>query len=862
MNKKKSQVRRLSWLRFVASVFKGIIFVAALVVIAHELEGVRLHDVFIQLRRIGRWHLVGAVVLTALSYILMIGYDDLGLRYLDHRLGFMQISFTSFLGYAFNNNLGTLLGAGTVRVRIYGAWGLSNKQILSLILFSSSCVWLGLATLTGSVLLIHPIPSNVNLPLFVDSISLWGFALMALVAGYLGMCLWWRKIIHIWRWSFQLPSIRLAVIQILIGSLDWFLVALVLYVLLIYITDVPFITFLAVFLLAQFAGIVSNVPGGLGVFETVLLVMLSAQVEHQAILRALVLFRAIYYLLPLAIAGLSLGGLELLRHRRSLGMAYSVYQRFARPVVPLAMAVLVFVAGLSMLFAGVLPTSYTRLHLLHDWLPLTAIEISHLLGSVVGTLLLFLAIALYRRINVAYGLGITLLGAGMVLSLLRGLHWEVALTQGIVLMALLPCRSCFYRRARLLEPRTSSSWLAAVGLAVGASIALGLFAFRHVPYRNELWWQVSLTGDVPRFLRAALASVLVVLAFSVVWLLRPTRIVPLWTGKYELDIAQRIAGGFPHTYAHLALLGDKQLLFNPQRNGFIMYGVQGGSLIAMGDPVAADRQQEELAWQFRELCDRYGMRCVFYQVDGANLPLYVDMGLFLVNLGEEARVPLKDFSLEGSKRKSLRQDVNRAVKAGCSFEVVPAEQVALLIPYLKTISDAWLTLKHGQEKGFSLGFFNEDYLSRLSIAAVRHEGKIVAFANLWLGGDEELSPDLIRHLPDAPPGTMDFLITQLLLWGKEKQYQWFNLGGAPFSGLEDRTLAPLWHRLGTQLYRHGEHFYNFKGLRQFKEKFDPVWEPKYLATSAGLSLPAVLVDLTLLIGKHAVRNNGGIKLPK
>ena len=138
---------------------------------------------------------------------------------------------------------------------------------------------------------------------------------------------------------------------------------------------------------------------------------------------------------------------------------------------------------------------------------------------------------------------------------------------------------------------------------------------------------------------------------------------------------------------------------------------------------------------------------------------------------------------------------------------------------------------------------------------------MVVFANICLSGLEELSPDLIRHLPDAPPGTMDFLITQLLLWGKEKQYQWFNLGGAPFSGLEDRTLAPPWHRLGTQLYRHGEHFYNFKGLRQFKEKFDPVWEPKYLATSAGLSLPAVLVDLTLLIGKHAVRNNGGIKLP-
>ena len=363
-------------------------------------------------------------------------------------------------------------------------------------------------------------------------------------------------------------------------------------------------------------------------------------------------------------------------------------------------------------------------------------------------------------------------------------------------------------------------------------------------------------------MRAAVASGLGVLVLSTMWLLRPARIVARNPGPADLDLAQGIASSFPSTHAFLALLGDKQLMFNAQRSGFVMYGAQGGSWIAMGDPVATDeRQQEELAWEFRERCDRNGVRCVFHQVDAARLSLYLDMGLTPVNFGEEARVRLDSFDMEGSERKSLRRDANRAVKAGCHFEVLQAEHVASLMPEFKRISDSWLALKHGQEKGFSLGFFDEPYLLRLPVAVVRREDTVVAFANLWLGGGHELAPDLMRHSPDAPPGTMDFLFTQLMLWGRQQGFHWFNLGVAPLSGLEDRTLAPLWHRLGARVYRHGEHFYHFEGLRRFKEKFDPVWEPKYLAAPAGLTLPLTLLDLTRLISKHATITGPAVPRP-
>jgi phosphatidylglycerol lysyltransferase len=133
---------------------------------------------------------------------------------------------------------------------------------------------------------------------------------------------------------------------------------------------------------------------------------------------------------------------------------------------------------------------------------------------------------------------------------------------------------------------------------------------------------------------------------------------------------------------------------------------------------------------------------------------------------------------------------------------------------------------------------------------VRWQGKIVAFVNILLGADKhELSLDLMRHLPEAPHGIMEYLFTQLMLWGKREGYRWFSLGMAPLAGLEARPLAPLWNRLAGLVFRHGEHFYNFQGLRQFKEKFDPEWEPRYLAASSGLALPRILANIAALTSR-------------
>jgi phosphatidylglycerol lysyltransferase len=174
-----------------------------------------------------------------------------------------------------------------------------------------------------------------------------------------------------------------------------------------------------------------------------------------------------------------------------------------------------------------------------------------------------------------------------------------------------------------------------------------------------------------------------------------------------------------------------------------------------------------------------------------------------------------------------------------------------MLPELKTISDAWLAEKAASEKGFSLGFFDERYLSRFPCAVVREAGRIVAFANLWCGARrEELSIDVMRYAPGSPQDVMEYLFIELMLWGQREGYQWFNLGMAPMSGVDDRPLAPLWNRAVHLAYSHGDRFYSFEGLRKYKEKFHPVWRPKYLASPGGIALPRILTDLAALIAKE------------
>jgi phosphatidylglycerol lysyltransferase len=349
-------------------------------------------------------------------------------------------------------------------------------------------------------------------------------------------------------------------------------------------------------------------------------------------------------------------------------------------------------------------------------------------------------------------------------------------------------------------------------------------------------------------MRAGLLAVFIASTYALWALLSPVEEDPTPPTAEEIAHAEAVIQRSPETLSNLALLGDKKLMFAEAGDAFLMYQQSGRSMITMGDPVGNAQRFPDLVWRFRELCDRSGRWPVFYQVSPEYLPLYLDMGLALAKLGEDARVYLPNFSLEGSKRGDLRNEHRRAAKTGARFEVLNPQAVVANMAQLQDISDQWLLAKSAAEKGFSVGRFDPQYVGRFSHGCVFMGSRIVAFATLWCSKNlEEFSVDLMRYGDEAPKGVMDFLFIELMLWGKQQGYRWFNLGMAPLSGLEKHPLAPFWHKLGSLVHRYGQPFYNFEGLRRYKEKFGPHWRPRYLASPGGLTLPRVALDAAALI---------------
>ena len=833
------------------SLLSLLFFALALWLLRRELADFRYKDIILFFHNLPAHRVAMALAFTALSYLALTGYDALALRYIGKRISYWKVALASFTGYAFSNTLGLPLFTGTpMRARLYSGWGMTAIDITRVVLFSYITFWLGFIGLSGATFLLDPIAVPALLHLPVATARPVGVLFLGLIAAFLGASFVRERPFTFKGLEFSVPRPPMAAAQIAIAALDWTFAGTVLYALLPSEWNITFPHFLGIFLFAQVAGLLSHVPGGLGVFETMMVLLMPRELPHADLLAAMVAFRGVYYFLPLLVAAVSLGAHEVVRRREQVGKIARAFGGRAPDVVPHILAVTTFLGGAILLISGATPEVHSRLSWLDDILPLPVIEFSHFLGSLAGVALLFLAIGLQRRLDAAYQLTLLMLGGGIVFSLAKGLDWEEALILALMLAALAPCHRHFYRKTSLTAEPFTPGWSVAIAIVLLGSLWLGFFAYKHVDYSRDLWWHFTLFGNAPRFLRASIAVTAVALGIAIRHLMRPAGPEPAPPTEEQLDRAAAVAAAAPRTYSYLALLGDKELLFNDAGSAFVMFGVERRSWVAMGGPVGPEKDRAELVWKFREMVDRHDGWTCFYQVSERMLHLYVDLGLTLVKLGEEARVPLTGFTIEGRNRKKLRHAWRRCAEEGCTFEVIPPEEIPALMPDVERISQDWLRTKNTREKGFSLGFFDQGYLRRLPLALVRKEGKIVAFANLWPGGEnEEISIDLMRHTVDAPLGVMDYLFIELMLHGSKLGYRWFNLGMAPLAGLEARSIAPLWSRLGSLVYRHGEHFYNFQGLRAYKDKYDPVWEPRYLACPGGLAFPLVLADIAALIGR-------------
>ncbi len=624
---------------------------------------------------------------------------------------------------------------------------------------------------------------------------------------------------------------------------------------LLHVADISFSEFIIYYVVAQLFGLVSQVPGGIGIFESSFMLLAGHRFPPEQVISALILYRIVYYIIPLILAGILIAVYETRTHRFVYTLKIHYLFRLFYLASPKIFSFLLLVGGCILLVSGATPGIQERLDWLVFFVPLPLIEFSHLVNGLVGVGMIFLSRAVSIKLDSAYYATITLLCVGMVSSLAKGWDFEEAIILGLMLITFIPARKRFYRKSALLNFEIPLTQVLIGIVIIGLSTWLGFYSYGDISYSHGLWLQSSLdrTGDASRFLRSLFAISVVSAAFLLYRLVSRTTTDLLLPTRAELDIATEIVHNSNTTDHHLVLTGDKYIFWSKTKKSFLMFGVTQKFWIAMGDPVGDASEFEELAWRFRESADKVAAQIAFYEIGKECIPLYLDLGLSLIKLGQQALIPLASFGLEGKKRQNFRSAINKYQREGFSFEIISSVDVEPLIPKLRRISDAWLEEKNASEKRFSMGFFNEEYLQHCKLAVVKKDGEIYAFCNLWtLDNHREISLDLMRYLPGTPNGIMEYLSISLAMWAKEQGFVYFSLGMAPLSGLEDHALAPLWHKVGNTIFKLGGNFYNFEGVFFYKDKFNPEWNPVYLAAPPGLQTAAALLAVTTLI-------SGGVK---
>jgi len=808
-----------------------LLIVSVLVFVTWDaLRHIRFRDVRAALGGVDQGPLAVALGVTALNVVVMGLYDVIAFRLTRApwperwKFGSVAFAWSNFL------TLGPLAGPA-VRFWLYRPWVDQATDVQGGVIGVVAGFVSGLAAWTLTSLVATRVA-------WADSLVVMLPLAMAVTAAIVFPA---QAILSRTHPQFESRHWRFGLAMVLVGWIDWLLAALVFAACIASVPNTavdPAHVFRS-FFLGQAVGLVSLIPGGLGSSDAFWIAHLP--MSESVATAVLLVYRGIYYVLPWTFASLMLLGWATRRTTRRVDLA----RRF--------IAGLVGAGGLLMLLSTASPALMARLRTLERVIPLELVEVGYLAAGLGGLLLLVLARGLSRGYRSAVHATYLILLIAAISSILKGLDWEeVIVLAGIALV--------LWTQAGLFDRPSRGDWLERGDLWLAL---VGLFAFTVVGVvtRRALWsrppvdhlLQVGYRLEASRFVRGAITLALATGAGALyVFLRAPVRFVRPAADEIAraLDLNARI--GRSSTPLNIAN-GDKQLFFNGDR-GVCAYRCIGPYVVVFSDPVVAHpSERADFLDRFMAFAGELDRRPLFYQVSPDWIPPLHDRGFGFFKLGEEALVPLEHVTQDGPAGKMTRQFLKRGEKDAARFRVMPPEEVRTRLAELRAVSDDWLRSKNVRERQFSLGFFDEDYVARFPCAVVEHPmggsepPRIIAFANLLLGpAGHELSVDLMRYVADAPR-VMDFLFVSLFLYGKDLGYRYFNLGMAPLASVGEASGAHGRERLARLVFQHGENWYNFQGLRFYKQKWDPEWVPRYMAYENPWEWPAALAHVSALI---------------
>ncbi len=624
---------RASATRNLPAVLGPVLLIGALYIVQRELASLRLDDVLAAMAAIPRRSLAFAFALTVAAYLVLTLYDALGTRFVGHPLSYWRIAFASFTAYALSHNIGFAMVSGAaIRYRLYALWGMSGLQIAGVVAFCSLTFVLGGLTLGGLVLLAvpHAIPGfGPWMPTAVMYAV--GVIMLGVVAGYTFAGRLRGRPLRFGRAEVPLPGPRLAAMQVALASFDVALTAAIFYALLPEAPGLDFLVFLAVYVTAYTAAMASHVPGGLGVFDGMVLLGLSGLVPTATAVGALLLFRLLYYILPLLLAGALFAVNEIVLRRVAMARAFDLVARWGAPSVAPVLSASVTVAGLIMLFLGTMPPIEAPFAWAGATMRAPIAEMSHFVASLLGAILLVLAYGLWRRVTMAWASVLVALVLAAALAAAKGHGWPVPVLMLAIAASVVPFRRAFYRDTRLIAEPFTAGWVAAVVALAVCTVSLALFTHLRRDWMAETWWQFVLAGEAPWSLRATIALGVVLLLVALVRLVRPARIA--WV---ELSAAARsrlrsMAGAVP-----------------PDRAEAIVFGEDGRAAVAflrlpeiwlaLGDPAGEATDRVSAIWRFRDLCEQEGVHPAFWRVGPELLSVYADLGLSAFPISETGEV--------------------------------------------------------------------------------------------------------------------------------------------------------------------------------------------------------------------------------
>jgi uncharacterized membrane protein YbhN (UPF0104 family) len=612
----------------------------AIFVVQREFRNLKLEDIATAVEAIPVHALAISFVWTILSYGVLTFYDRLGTIYAGHKVSYRRVSFASFCAYALSHNLGFAAVSGAaVRYRLYAHWGLTPIQIAKVVAFCSLTFGLGGMVLGGAILFVEP----GSIPFFGQHLPHWvlycvGLGLWAIVGAYVTLAKVFGTV-RLFGHEVGLPGWRMAILQVLLATADVAITASIFYALLPHAPGLTWLIFLGVYVASYTAGLAANLPGGIGVFDTAMLLGLAPYLDAPVVLGAIVVFRLYYYIIPLFLAGSMFAGNELLlRGGAVLGKVrgparFEAMAKWREPDFAVAAATgVVALCGALLLALGVLAPEPDLSWIDPDFVDLAS-QASQFVPSLIGAGLVVLAIGLSQRVNLAWGATLVLLLVGAAFTAAQGERLWIVAVLVLAVMLLAPFRACFYRHARLFSgPLQLSTAMPLFGL-IACILTLAAFE-RHVRYLTDnSWWEIVLSPRVPNSLRATVALA-VGLGLLAIWrLMRPGRV--RWL-PWDAEARRRmlVLGGTPTEGADGVVMGEND------RAG-IVFRRCGRVLLGLGDPAGEKADRVSAIWRLRDLAEQEGLDPAIWCAGPSLLKVYEDLGLTAMPLGQDG-LPLPE----------------------------------------------------------------------------------------------------------------------------------------------------------------------------------------------------------------------------